>query len=99
MFKKFSYLKKTIIVYAIFNTIIIVAFIAMYWWLQATNIKRNTDSTMEQLTLKATSQFEGILNEMSNISLGIASSHHVYDAMTNIVSGTSKENYFEKHRF
>ncbi|HHV12034.1 MAG TPA: histidine kinase [Clostridiales bacterium] len=97
MFKKKSYLKKSLMIYASFITVIIMAFIVVYCMSQAMNIKKDTDSTMRQLTSKAASQFESILDEMSNISLGIASNQYVYDAMEDTLSLNSTKNYFQDH--
>lgn len=97
MFNKISYLKKSLILYASLITVIIMAFIVMYCWSQATNIKKDTDSTLRQLTSKAASQFESILDEMSNISLGIASNPYVYAAMEETLELPSNKNYFQNH--
>lgn len=97
MLKEVSYLKKTIIMNTTIITSIICIFVLVYGWSQTRNIKNNTDSTMIQLTTKAASQFNGILDEMSNISLGIAGNPYVYEALEDTLYWHSPLNYFQSH--
>lgn len=72
-------------------------FIGIYYDSQVHNLKSSMESTVVQLTVRASSQFEGILDEMSRISLGVAGSEDVYQAMSGTLGPAGKENYFNSN--
>ena len=72
-------------------------FVLVYGWSQTSNMKKNIDSTMQQLTMRAATQFEGLLDDMSNISLGIAGSPHVHEQIRGTFLEDSERNYFQSN--
>ena len=96
MFQKISYRKKTLFIYTALVITIFMVFIVIYGFAQTKNMKGITDSTIEQLSVKAASQFESILNDMSDITLGIAANETVHEILEMVNRESDKANYFQK---
>ncbi|MHA9738608.1 sensor histidine kinase [Robinsoniella peoriensis] len=97
MFRKISYQKKTLFIYTALVITIFVVFIVIYGFAQTKNMKDITDSSIEQLSVKAASQFESILNDMSDITLGLAANETVHEILEMVNRSSDEGNYFQKH--
>ena len=94
MLKRVSYLKRLLIVYGGIITGVFLAFLAVYCTSQIKNTRQMTDNAMEQLASKAVSQFESILDEMSDMSLSLAANSSVKGILKDAISYDSPQNYF-----
>lgn len=95
--KQLSYQKKAVLLFSLLISLLILIFLAIYTNSQSKSIKEKEQDTMEQLSVRAVTQFGELLENMHRISLGVASDKHVLRVLEQAENYNGEENYFQKY--
>ena len=95
--KQLSYQKKAVLLFSLLISLLILVFLAIYTNSQSKSIKEKEQDTMEQLSVRAVTQFGELLENMHRISLGVASDKHVLRVLEQAENYNGEENYFQKY--
>ena len=95
--RQLSYQKKAVLLFSLLISLLILVFLAIYTNSQSRSIKEKEQDTMEQLSVRAVTQFGEMLENMHRISLGAASDKDVLRVLEQADSYNGEENYFQKY--
>ena len=95
--RQLSYQKKAVLLFSLLISLLILVFLAIYTNSQSRSIKEKEQDTMEQLSVRAVTQFGEMLENMHRISLGAASDKDVLRVLEQAGSYNGEENYFQKY--